>query len=266
MTSYPGAIATATAFADTVDDVLAADFNALSAELVAVQTELGTNPKGSSASVKARLDALAAGAAYPLTPGSLHGTFGDHFAGSSLDAKWTRVGYVSGDETYQAGGGSYLQIAPRAAGNTYYYQSSSGAGPSFTLVGKFVVLSTHGTNAFGLLATDSSGNGGAVSMYTSGVTSLDSMIAMRVSGGAFNTTFTQAVVTGAGTTARGGVPYWLRLNYASGVISGQYSLNGQFWSDTTPTVTPPGFTLARIGFGGVQGTVTKAAIDFFDVQ
>src|SRR5690349_11230206 len=57
-----------------------------------------------------------------LTPSSLNATYGDHFTGSSLDAKWTRVTYASGDETYQAGGGSWLQTAARTTG-AYYYQA-----------------------------------------------------------------------------------------------------------------------------------------------
>lgn len=264
MTSYPGSLPSFPTVADTVDDVTAAGWNQITTELSAALAELGVNPKGSSASVAARLAALTS-AATPLTPASLHATFGDHFTGASLDAKWTRVGYVSGDETYQAGGGSFLQIAPRATGNTYYYQASTGIGSSFSLVGKFIVQSASNTNAFGLLATDASGNGGGVTMYTSSAP-IDGAITMRISGGTFNTTFTQTVVTGAGTVARAGTPYWLRLNYASGVISCQYSLNGIFWSDTSPTVTPPAFTLARVGFGGIQGTVSKVGIDWFDVQ
>lgn len=256
MTAYPGAIATATAFADTVDDVLAADFNALSAELVAVQTELGTNPKGSSASVKARLDA---GTAYPLTPVSLHATYGDHFAGSSLDAKWSRVGYVSGDETYQAGGGSWLQIAPRSGG-AYYYQSAA-LGTSFSIVARMMTISTTGTS-FGISVMNSSGDGGAGAMFTS---TSDSGLAMRITAGSFNTTFAYCASSGAGTVARAGTPVWMKLTNASGVFSFSYSLNGLLWSDAA-SVTPPAFTIARIGFGGFSGTVTKAAIDFFDVQ
>jgi hypothetical protein len=261
--SYPTSLDSFTTKADTTDDVLAADINAIQAAVVALETELGTLPKGAYADVKARLAALATPST-PLTPSSLHATWGDHFTGASLDAKWTRVTYTSGDETYQAGGGSFLQIAPRAGG-AYYYQSSTGIGSSFSLVGKFIVQSASSTNAFGLLATDASGNGGGVTMYTS-TAPIDGAITMRLVAGTFNTTFTQTVVTGAGTVARAGTPYWLRLNYASGVISCQYSLNGIFWSDTSPTVTPPAFTLARVGFGGIQGTVSKVGIDWFDVQ
>lgn len=261
--SYPTTLDSFTAKTDTVDDVLAADWNSLATAIAAIETELGTLPKGAYADVKARLAALATPST-PLTPSSLHATFGDHFAGASLDAKWTRVGYVSGDETYQAGGGSFLQIAPRATGNTYYYQASTGIGSSFALVGKFIVQSASNTNAFGLIATDTSGNGAGVTMYTS--STIDGAITMRISGGTFNTTFTQTIVTGAGTVARAGTPIWLRLNYASGVVTCQYSVNGIFWSDTSPTVTPPAFTLARVGFGGIQGTVSRVAIDWFDVQ
>jgi hypothetical protein len=115
--SYPTSLDSFTTKADTTDDVLAADINAIQAAVVALETELGTLPKGAYADVKARLAALATPST-PLTPSSLHATWGDHFTGASLDAKWTRVTYTSGDETYQAGGGSFLQIAPRAGGPT----------------------------------------------------------------------------------------------------------------------------------------------------
>lgn len=54
--SYPGSLWTFTPRTDDVDDVLAIDYNAPAQEIVNVQTELGTNPKGNYASVKDRLE------------------------------------------------------------------------------------------------------------------------------------------------------------------------------------------------------------------
>ena len=54
--SYPTTLDSFATKADATDDVLAADHNAQSAAIVAVETELGTLPKGSFADVKARLD------------------------------------------------------------------------------------------------------------------------------------------------------------------------------------------------------------------
>jgi hypothetical protein len=258
MTTYPGTLDTFTTKADTTDDVMAADMNGVQAAIVAIETELGVNPRGSSATVAARLAALATPST-PLTPSSLHATYGDHFTGASLDAKWSRQTYVIGDETYQAGGGSWLQIAPRSGG-AYYYQSAA-LGTSFSIVARMMTISTTGTS-FGISVMNSSGDGGAGAMFTS---TSDSGLAMRITAGSFNTTFAYCASSGAGTVARAGTPVWMKLTNASGVFSFSYSLNGLFWSDAA-SVTPPGFTIARIGFGGFSGTATKAAIDFFDVQ
>ncbi len=53
--SYPSAIKTFTTLVDGVDDVLAAHQNDPNAEITAIETELGTNPRGTAADVKARL-------------------------------------------------------------------------------------------------------------------------------------------------------------------------------------------------------------------
>ncbi len=55
---YPNAIKTFTVKQDGVDDVMADHVNALQYEITAIETELGTNPKGDKADVKTRLDAI----------------------------------------------------------------------------------------------------------------------------------------------------------------------------------------------------------------
>lgn len=56
--SYPSAIKTFTTKTDGVDDVLASHINDPQLEITAIETELGTTPKASYASVDARLDAI----------------------------------------------------------------------------------------------------------------------------------------------------------------------------------------------------------------
>lgn len=56
--SYPAAIKSFTAVTDNVDDVLATHINQPYEEITAIETELGTNPKGSAASVAALLATL----------------------------------------------------------------------------------------------------------------------------------------------------------------------------------------------------------------
>lgn len=53
--AYPNTIDSYTANTDNVDDVIAADVNELQTAIVAIETELGTLPKGSAADLKTRL-------------------------------------------------------------------------------------------------------------------------------------------------------------------------------------------------------------------
>ena len=53
--SYPGSVKSFTTKVDGVDDVQAAHVNDLQLEVEAVETELGANPKGTSASVAAKI-------------------------------------------------------------------------------------------------------------------------------------------------------------------------------------------------------------------
>jgi len=53
--SYPSAIKTFTTLVDGVDDVLASHQNDPNAEITAIETELGTNPRGTATDVKTRL-------------------------------------------------------------------------------------------------------------------------------------------------------------------------------------------------------------------
>jgi len=59
-TNYPGALDTFTTKVDGIDDVMAAHVNELQTDVVAIETELGTLPKGSYADVKTRLDNMIA--------------------------------------------------------------------------------------------------------------------------------------------------------------------------------------------------------------
>jgi len=60
MASYPSNIKTFATLVDLVDSVLAAHQNERGDEITAIETELGTNPKGSAANVRARIEAIEA--------------------------------------------------------------------------------------------------------------------------------------------------------------------------------------------------------------
>lgn len=54
--AYPSSLDSFSTKTDAVSDVIAADYNGHSASIVAIETELGTTPKGSFADVKTRLN------------------------------------------------------------------------------------------------------------------------------------------------------------------------------------------------------------------
>lgn len=205
-----------------------------------------------------------------LTPDSLHATYGDHFDGPSLDAKWTRVTYASGDETYQVGGGgSWMQTAARTTG-AYYYQAWTGGTSDFTLVMKMVWHATQTAHMVGLIAVDSTGAGVAGGWYNG---SDDAPVVVGLNAGiVYNTTFATQSPKSAprgSAIANSAQPCWFKLVRSGNTWKTALSMNGQVWSPYTGTITSS-FTPTRIGFGAFQASVTDVAggmaIDFFDVQ
>lgn len=57
---FPSSIKTFSSKTDNIDEIVAMDINDLQTETTAIETELGTNPKGAAASVKARIEAIEA--------------------------------------------------------------------------------------------------------------------------------------------------------------------------------------------------------------
>lgn len=217
------------------------------------------------------VSASGGGATDALTPGSLHATYGDHFTGSSLDAKWTRVTYASGDETYQVGaGGSWMQTAARTTG-AYYYQTFSGGTSDFTLVMKTVWYAVVGSQMFGLIAVDNNGAGVAGGWYNS--TDDAPIVAHLNNGIAYDSgnVALQSPKSGPRGTVIGysGLPCWYKLTRSGNTWKTALSLNGQVWSQATSPITVS-FTPTRIGFGNFQASTTTipggCLIDFFDVQ
>lgn len=208
-----------------------------------------------------------------IDPVSLHATYGDDFTTSSLAGKWTRGGgFVSGDETHQDGGGSFMSTALRSAGSYYYQTAPAG---DFTLVGKFITdTPKSGVLAmmFGLIIVDATGKGVGGGWYNS---SPDSLLVGSIGGstaGLWDSTGNQTGPGPGGQQLGGGIPYWLRLNKTGTGYKISASTNGRFWSPYSATFTRSvAFTPARIGFGaffpGSITTIAKAIhVDWFDVQ
>lgn len=197
------------------------------------------------------------GASVPLDPASLNATYGDHFTGASLAGKWSRIGYVAGDEQYATGGGTWLEVdTPRGAANYWYQTAPAG---NFTIVVKMLMVKG-GAVMFGPLILDNSGNGVAAIPYNAP----DAMLVGSVAAGSYGS----ASQNDGGTihnTVASGQPVWLRLNKTGTAYKAAASTNGLMWRKWTPTLTSA-ITPTRIGFGGILGTAAQVAVDWFDVQ
>lgn len=196
---------------------------------------------------------------FALDPTSLHATYGDHFTSSSLAAKWNRVGYVSGDEQHQMGGGTWMQIdTPRAAGNYWYQTCPAG---DFTVTAKMLAAST-GNVMVGPLIVDNTGKGVASFVYASS----EGYYVGVLAGAVYNSTSFQIVATRMYIVAVSMLPVWLKLEKSGTAYRATASVNGQLWRKWTATVSPASFTPTRMGFGAVFGTPDAMAIDWFNVQ
>jgi hypothetical protein len=198
-------------------------------------------------------------AIYPLdrtTDTGMDGTFGDDFTGGSLDAKWTRVGQTSGEESYAQGPrASSLRVAySNAAAVRHIYQAC--ALTSFTFEWSFSLYQATPTGTMlSLMILNSSGTGGGVILYDNGL----AMYVVNITAGAY------ASQIGAQdgyqvNPYRTGVRTWLRLRLAAGVIYGSFSFDGENYSPEL-SGTPTAFTPARIGIGRILGANLKTTVD-----
>lgn len=196
----------------------------------------------------------------PLDRASLNATYGDHFTGASLDAKWSRHVQTSGEESYQVGpGATHLRVAHlTSAVVRYIYQ----AAPNGTNETWEVCLETaQGTQQmYVLLMVDSSGNGVGVMLYDNPA----SCYLINISGHAYLSSL--ASMGGPIVSEyRAGARTYLRLRKASGVYYASFSMNGYLYSPEI-SGTPTAFTPARVGVGRVFGSnsVDTMDIDWFD--
>lgn len=156
MAVYPAAIVTTGDIADAGANLSSNPHSALHDDLrdevIAVQTELGVDPAGSFATVRARLDGIGTATAYTpaLTATTTNPTLG---TGGSVSGYYTRNGQLVtgvariefGTSGTNAGSGFYLVSLPVAVWSSAYWASgSSGAGSA---VGTFAVRAEGGPSA-----------------------------------------------------------------------------------------------------------------------
>jgi hypothetical protein len=189
----------------------------------------------------------------------LDATFGDHFTGSSLDAKWSRHNQTSGEETYQmTPGGSILRVTySTATGPRYIYQTAPGGDWTFeTCIQAWQAVGS--TQMFALLCVDSSGAGPATFLYDNAAGLYLGLLASH--------TYSSAISTLAYPVSehRAGQRTWLKLRKSSTTYFASFSFNGHTYSPETSGTSA--ITPARIGVGRVLGTDASDVldIDWFD--
>lgn len=182
------------------------------------------------------------GFVFPIDATPLDPTYGDHFTGASLDAKWTRVNVTSADEAYQQGAnGSHLRVNLAGGAAFRGYTQPVPAGDVEVVI-SFAQRSVHvSPPIFGLafLASDDSGQG----MFTyNNPTFFSGSIN---AGGAYGKA---SGSIGGGTAASTGTfegqRIWLRVRRIGSTTDYASSLDGETWHvhDTLAA-----FAIAKVG-------------------
>jgi hypothetical protein len=188
----------------------------------------------------------------PLDQYTLDGTYGDHFTGASLDAKWTRRNFTGGAESYQLGkNATWLGISTsgRAVGDGYFQSAPSG---DWTFAMKSIHRGTRYAS-MGLACIDSSGNGVSIVVYSNPA---GPILVKTTTYSTYASVF--AVPNVAGTSPTVHVwpsaddlaldrPLWLSLRKSGTNFYVAYSLDGEMWSAESDALSYS-FTVDRIGF------------------
>jgi hypothetical protein len=189
---------------------------------------------------------------YGLDTRTKNATYGDDFAGASLDAKWTRHNQTSGEETYQAGGsGSALQVTHGTTNAAEYIYQAAPNGTNETWEASVSwYQETTTLQMFALLMVDTSGNGVAALVYDATNGLYLANVASHTYSSALASNTNLALPTQY--YQRGG-RLWLKLRKATGLYGAAFSLDGETYSREV-TGTPSAFTPARVGIGRILGT------------
>lgn len=189
---------------------------------------------------------------------TLHATYGDDFEGANLDAKWTRRNIVAGDELYQQGGGSLLEVNMRtgATVDRYYFQPIPAG--DFSIDFSFALWST-GAVFVGPAIVDSAGNGVQAIIYNSpNAVLIVGLTAYQYNGG--NASFFYA----GGSRFNWQDPLWIRLRKAGSTCYARMSANGKVWMPEGVSYPAPA-SPDRIGFGKSLGTDSMLWVERFNV-
>ncbi len=196
---------------------------------------------------------------YGIDSRTLNATYGDHFTGGSLDAKWTRRNLTSGNESYAAWGGTYLinNAYGGTIGQSYYQTTPSG---DFEVVVK-IVWSDSGNSPIGPFIVDSSGAG-----YLCAQQNDNTWYTWTLSNW-LHTAAANAITLGMLTAAarNGDRPIWMAIRKSGTNYQSRVSINGVTWSAYNTAISNA-LTPAFIGVGIVSSnSIGFLALDWFDV-
>jgi hypothetical protein len=210
---------------------------------------------------------------FPLIPDDLHATYGDHFTGGSLDAKWTSVNLSGGDFVHGERGGSWLKMAIGTASTgtpkIIHQPWTSATNAEITVRGSFASIG-YSNVMWGPMFTDSSGNGVAAILYNTG--SADSLLVASISAWGYATaTQNVAVPQYSGYNfLTPGPGLWMRLRKAGTSYFMSISIDGLSWLPECPAGTYA-TAITRVGVGLVArfnnsaGNPAFLNVDYFNM-
>jgi hypothetical protein len=197
---------------------------------------------------------------YDLDAVSLHGTYGDDFGGTSLDAKWTRRNIEVAEIAFEASH-ALIDISSGSADRQL--------GQSFTNTDEVEIVTVHknvamaSDQAVGPMFLDASGTGIVVAYQGGG----GRLRLLNLASFVYTSQAAEALVDSSNVSPwNNGARIWLSLMKVGSTYHARYSLDGKTWSRwvlfVTKTLTPTSVAWGRAYLNPVQHQV---ALDRFNV-
>lgn len=205
------------------------------------------------------------GFVFPIDEPAIDPTYGDHFTGASLDAKWTRVNLTSTEESYQQGArGSHLRVdmSGGAAFRGYTQPLPVGDFEAILSFAQRTVSTSPPIFGLALLASNDSGRG--MFVYNNPMAFAGSINAGGAYGSASGSIGGQGGSTGSAGTMEG-QRIWLRVRRIGSDADFSSSFDGETWHQHQATAIGP---VTKVGIVRVFNSPAThiVHIDRFDMR
>jgi hypothetical protein len=189
------------------------------------------------------------GSTLPLDTRTLHATYGDHFTGSSFDAKWTlRNITAASDVAFRHKDGSHIRVANVFASTQRAIYQTTPSG-DFEVQMKVTIMGGSNQHMVGPFIVDSSGNG-VLCAYSGGS---DQFVIWTMSAWAYSSNIGITTYGGlVNSYYMGSYPLWYGLRKVSTTYSARMSSTGIAWSSYLTGSPVQTFTPAYIGVGRIS--------------